>query len=252
MIGLWIALAVVALLVLVILFGSVKVRIVCREKLRVVASVCGIRFTLVSDKEPKKKEPRNLSKCRNPEAVLRRELRRQQKEARRAERKRLKAEKKAAKKAKKKALAAEKRVANPNLKENLEMILALLKKLYTVTRGKLRIRVRRMHITVGAEDAAKTAILYGVILQSASYILNFIEEKFNHIRRKAGEMSIEPDYISGKSHADIDIACSVKLRRLIAIGLGMLLSFNKERTRAYQKAAIREKNSREADSHDVA
>ncbi len=245
MIGLQIALAVVALLVLVILFGSVKVRIVCREKLRVVASVCGIRFTLVSDKEPKKKPPRNLSKCRNPEAVLRRELRRQQKEAQRAERKRLKAERKAAKRAKKKALAAEKRAVNPNLKENLAMILALLKKLASATRGKLRICVRRMHLTVGTEDAAKTAILYGVILQSASYILNYIEEAFNHIRRKPGDMSIEADYTAGECRADIDIACSVKIFRLISIGLTMLLSYNKERTIAYQKAAIRERNSQE-------
>lgn len=251
MIGLWIALAVVALLVLVILFGTAKIRIVCREKLRIVASVCGIRFTLVSDKEPKKKEPRNLSECRNPEAVLRRELKRQQKEARRAERKRLKAEKKAAKKAKKKALNAEQHAATPNLKENLQMITALLKKLYSLTRGKIRIRVRRMHITVGAEDAAKTAILYGVAVQSASYILNLIEEKFNHIHRKDGEMSVEPDYLSGESHADIDIACSVKLHRIISIALGMLLSYNKEKNIAYRKAALREYNAIVGAKHDA-
>ena len=252
MIGLGIALAVVSLLVLVILFGNVKIRIVCREKLRVVASVCGIRFTLISDKEPKQTPARNLTECKNPEAVLRRELKRLKKEARKAERKRQKAERKAAKKAKKKEQEAQKQVVNPNLKENLEMILALLKKLYSVTRGKLRIRVHRMHLTVGTDDAAKTAILYGVILQTASYILNFIEESFNHIRRKPGDMSIEPDYTLGQCRADVDIACSVKIFRLISIGLGMLFSYNRERSRAYQKAAIRERDAQAENGDDAA
>ncbi len=228
-------------LLCLLLFGSVGIRIVCREKLRVVASVCGIKYTILSDKEPKKKEPKNLSKCRNPEAVLKKELRRRQKAAERAEKKRRKAAKKAAKR--KEEHAAQKPVATPNLKEKLDMILALLQKLYRETRGKVRIHIRQMRISVGAEDAAKTAILYGIILQSASYLLNFIETSFTHIKRSDGSMVIEPDYLSGKCSAEIDIACSVKIRRAIPIGIRMLQAFRKEKATAYKKAAIRHKRS---------
>ena len=242
MIVLWIVLGIVALLALLLIFGTAKIRIVCQEKLRVVASVCGIRFTLISDKEdPPKKEAKNLARCRNPDALLKKELRRQQKEAAKAERRRKRAEKKAARKAKKKQLAAAtgKAAPTPNLKENLDMILALLKKLYRETRGKIRIRFRKMHITVGTEDAAKTAILYGVIMQSAAYLLQFVESNFTHIERHDGDMTVEPDYLSTQCRADIDIICSVKLRRAIKIGIGMLFAYRNEKSKAEQKAARR-------------
>lgn len=240
MIVLWIVLAILALLVLLLLFGTAKVRIVCREKLRVAVSVFGIRFTLVSDKEPKKKKQKALEKCSNPDRVLKKELRRQMKEAKKAEKKRLKAKKKAEKK---KALAATGKRPTPNLKENLGMILALLKKLYEKTHGKIKIKFNRMHIYVGSDDAAKTAVLYGVIVQSVSYILNFVEEKFTHIKRRAGDMSVEPDYTATQCSADIDLVCSVKIRHAIGMALSMLMAYNKERGKAYKKAALREKEN---------
>lgn len=245
MIVLWIVLAIIAFLALLILFGSASIRIVCKEKLRVVASVCGIRFTLISDKEPTKKPPKDFERCRNPEKALRKELKRQRKLAEKARRKRLRAEKKAAKRKKQHASdQAGQKLPTPNLKENLEMILALLKKLYTLTAGKLRIRVRKLQIEVGSGDAATTAILYGVILQSASHILNFIETCFNHIERRDGEMQITANYTSGHCSADIDIACSIKLRRAIKLAVGMLLSYNKEKTVARKKAALRQRRNR--------
>ena len=245
MIVLWIVLAIIAFLALLILFGSASIRIVCKEKLRVVASVCGIRFTLISDKEPKKKPPKDFERCRDPEKALRKELKRQRKLAEKAERKRLRAEKKAAKRKKQHETdQTGQKLPTPKLKENLEMILALLKKLYSLTAGRLHIRVRKMQIEVGSDDAASTAILYGVILQSASYVLNFIETCFNHIDRRDGEMQITPNYTSGHCSADIDIACSIKLRRAIKLAVGMLLSYNKEKAIARKKAAIRQKTQR--------
>ncbi len=246
MIVLWILLAVLlailACLLLLILFGGVQIRIICQEKLRVVAGVWFLRFTLVSDKKKKKKERQKpLSDCRNPERALRRELKRREKLARKAEKKRLKAQKKAQKKAARKEqhAASGKKTPSPNLKENLDMILALLKKLYDGTNGRIKVRVRRMHILVGTEDAAKTAIMYGVILQSASYLLNFIESKFTHIARRDGDITIAPDYVSGHMSADIDIAVSIKIRHAIRLGVAMLLAYFKESRAAKQKALLR-------------
>ena len=240
MIALWILLAVLALLVSVVLFGRVGIRITYRETLAVALSVCGIRYPLYPKKEPQQKPPRDLSKCHDPDAVLRRELKKQEKALERAKQKRL--EKKAKRKRKKKTetkLPANKVEVTTNLREKLDMILAILKKLYDETNGRLKIHLRRMQITVGAEDAAKTAILYGVVLQGASYILNFIEEGFNPIDRRYGDVSVSPDYLSGKCKADIDIRVSVKLWRLARIVIVMLLSYQQEKDLAYQKAAIR-------------
>lgn len=243
MIALWIILAILALLVLFILFGNVKLRVLCRDRLRVVVSVCGIRFTLFSDKDPKHQKTEALKECKHPNAVLKKELRRQKAAAKKAERKRLKALKKAERKQKQKQEISTGKRPNPNLKENLEMIVALLKKLYEVTRGNVRIKLRRWHLSVGTDDAAKTAILYGVVVQISSYLFNFVEEKFTHLQRRAGDVDITTDYVSGKCSADIDLICSVKIRKAIAIAVSMLFAYQKERKIAYKKAKLRQKQS---------
>ena len=244
MTALWITLSVIGGLILfialLILLGSAKIRISCYQKPKIVASVLGIRFTLVSDKEPEGAQ-KDLSRCRNPRRALKKELKRQQKEAKKAEKKKqkaaIKAAQKAEKKKEKKALAASQ--PTPNLKENLEMITNLLKKLYRVTRGKIGIRIKRMHISVGTDDAAKTAILYGVILQSAAYLLQWIETHFTHLRRDPGDMQIRPDYLSGKTHAQIDIICSIRLYRALGIGIKMLSAYTSEKKKALKKAKKR-------------
>ena len=49
-----ILIALVLLVTILLVFGTASLRITCREKVRVVASIVGIRFTLVSDKDPEK------------------------------------------------------------------------------------------------------------------------------------------------------------------------------------------------------
>ena len=240
MTALYIAIGVVAGLVLLIvmafLFGRAKVRIVCRDKLTVRASILGIRFTLYPDKKEKPEDKNSLKKCRNPHRALQRELARQEKAAR----KKLKALEKARKKKKKKQKLQPKRgQPNPNLRENMSMIAALLRKLYHYTHGKLKIKVKRMHVAVGAEDAAEAAIRYGVIVQAAAYILQFIESKFTHIQRKPGAMDIRPDYLSTEMTADIDIVASIRLHRFLSILMGMYSAYKKERRRALKKAKER-------------
>jgi hypothetical protein len=172
---------------------------------------------------------------------LKKELKKQMKAAKKAEQKRLKALKK---KQKKKARIASGKQVAPNLKENLDMILALLKRLYEVTRGRIGINFRKMHLRVASGDAAKTAILYGVIVQSVSYILNFVEEKFTHVKRSPGAMSVEPDYTATQSGAEIDLICKVKIRHAISIAVSMLMAYTKEHGRACRKAMLRQKENR--------
>ena len=242
MIVLWIVLGVVLglliLATLAFLLGKAKVRIVCNGGVRVVASILGIRFTLYPKKEQDDREKKSLRRCKNPVRALQKELAQQEKLVR----KKLKALQKAKRKAaKKKKLRAKKGQPDPNLKENLQMILALLKKLYEYTHGNVKIKVNRMHVAVGAEDAAEAAIRYGVIVQLSAYILEFIETKFNHIERKDGAIEIKPDYLSESITADIDIACGVKIPHLVKMMLGMYSSYKKERRLALKKAKLRAK-----------
>lgn len=226
---------ILGLILLLILFGSIKIRIVFKEKLRVVLYACGIPITLVSDKPPKKDQPKDLKNCKNPNAILRREKKKHLKAQKKAAEKQARKKQKDAEKAKRKkqhqkgSEKKKKDPSKPTLSENIAMVFALLKKLYQVTNGKFRLRVYRLHLLVGTDDAAKTALLYGATVQSVSYILQWLQTHFIPIRRDEGDMTIDPDFVRGKNSVDVDICCSLKIRRGVVIAVKMLMAFLKEK-----------------------
>ena len=55
-------------------------------------------------------------------------------------------------------------------------------------------------------------------------------------------MTVQPDYLSQKCYADIDIICSVRLYRAIGIGTKMLMAYRKESRLANKKAKRRQKS----------
>lgn len=233
---------------LLILVGKVSVRIIFNGEISVIVYAYGIKYTIISPEKKKKKEHPPLEESPHSDRALQKAWRRQRKRALKAQRKQaraaLKAKQKQIEKRKKqhekqKQAAAEKDIPSPNLKENLEMILALLKKLGKVTKKRFRVRVKRMHLYIGTDNAADTAILYGVIVQTASILLQWINDHAIPIRRKKDSMSIQPDYLASSCRADVDIICSVHLRSVVSIGLRMLFSFFKEKKRANQKALER-------------
>jgi hypothetical protein len=82
-------------------------------------------------------------------------------------------------------------------------------------------------------------VVYGIVLQSASYLLQFIQTHFLNIRREPGDMEVVADYLSQSSHAEIDIVCSVRLSHALDAVLKMLSAYKKEKKKAYKKAGKR-------------
>jgi len=238
MTALWIVLGVlfglIVLLPLLFFFGKAGVRIRYDGKLRVTAYVFAIPISVIG-KEEKKNAPKNLSRCKNPERVLKKELKKQ---------------KKAAKKAYQKALAKKKRVVEHALQkqrekanqpslgihDHLGIILELLKVLRSKTRGKIRVRIRKIKIRIATEDAAKTAILYGVVLQSASYLLEWINRRFCTVWRKHDELEITPDYLETTSSANVDIYCAMNVFQITLLAVNLLNTHQNETDKALRRA----------------
>ena len=230
--------------VLIFFFGNAKIRILTKDQIRVVASVCGISFTIYPDKKDSQKKPKNLARCRNPEAILRRELRRQERAKAKAERKKERAARKAAKRSEKKIGIPQKYCPVPNIKENLEMVLALLKKFYYKTRGKVRIRINKLHIRVSADEAAHTAILYGIVTQLLHTIVTYVENNYALLEGRDENISVNPDYVSTECSADVDIVFSAKIWRALVIFIEMADAYDAEKKIAYRKAALRNREKR--------
>ena len=230
--------------VLIFFLGNAKIRVVTKDQIRVIASICGIPFTIYPDKKDSQKKPRNLARCRNPEAVLRRELKRQERAKAKAERKKERAARKAAKRSEKKIGIPQKYCPVPNIKENLDMVLALLKKFYYKTRGKIRIRINKLHIRVSADEAAHTAILYGVVTQLLHTIITYVENNYALLEGRDKNLSVTPDYVSTECSADVDIVFSAKIWRALVIFIDMVDAYDAEKKIAYRKAALRQREQR--------
>ena len=218
-------------------FGRVTLRIVYRDTVRVTVSVLGIPFTLFSSKQKSKKKRRALTACKNPDRVLARERRRQRRLARKAAKKRLRDERK---KRKKGATASKSTAPAPNLKENLEMVFALIRRCHAEAQGQLRLTLRRMHLYVATEDAAKTAILYGVISQSLAYLLEWIDEHFVEVVQKEDSVVCVADFASQKTRADIDVRLSVRTKDGLLLAWRLYSIFSEEQTIAGDKALARQ------------
>ncbi len=134
------------------------------------------------------------------------------------------AEKKA--KAKRKAPeeeeAGEKNGAAAILWELKDAILDIIKRVP----GKLRLNIKRLRLSVGAEDAAKTAITYGAVTQAVGAALALASEHAD-VRIKKRAVLIEPDFLSGKLRADVDVTLSFRVGSVFGLALRFVWNFIK-------------------------
>lgn len=86
----------------------------------------------------------------------------------------------------------------------------------------LVIKVTKIHIVCATDDAAKTAITYGVVCQAVAYINELLSNVTNFNVKNKKSIMIEADYASEQFKAEIDISFTFKLWQLIAILLKAL------------------------------
>lgn len=160
-----------------------------------------------------------------------------------AEKKRQKAIAKAKKKKEKKKAAAEKKKAetatpearrkakdakrkkkeqSATLGENLDLVGKIVGFFFSRFFGHLRIHVTRLRITIGTEEASKTAILYGVAVQGVAYILSFLDRATNLKGLKKADVDVVCDFLSEEIKVDVKIAFSIRIWHLFHLIFGSL------------------------------
>lgn len=236
---LWIILTVLAALLLLVvaflMYGKATIRLICKNKLRLVLQVGPVPITLISDRE---KQPTELVRCFNPDRVLKKELRLQEKRRKNAQKNKRENARKAEKKARKKALAQGR--PKPNLFDYGEMVLTLLRELYNKTSGRIDFRIRRLHIYLASGDAATTAMLYTAGMQALVYLIRWVETKFNYVEREADAARVIADFGSEKPHVDIDISAKMYISAALAVAIGMLRAYRRENKLAHSRSEFRE------------
>jgi hypothetical protein len=121
------------------------------------------------------------------------------------------------------------------LEEKLELLAELIRILIRNTYGKVHFRVRSFRISVGTDNAAKTAILYGVVAESAACILEVIDKQFVNIQYDVNAVSIVPNFVSEKSATDIDFELSVSIFKALRIYQRVLDEYRRAEHQLYKR-----------------
>ena len=100
----------------------------------------------------------------------------------------------------------------------IRLLLHILKRIYKGVLSSVRVRIKRFYVSVAADDAAKTAILYGIVSQGAAYILELISTVAKtRVQRDA--IRIYPDFTASESTLSLHVRFSMPLYKVLLYAL---------------------------------
>lgn len=136
-------------------------------------------------------------------------------------------------KEKEKKTPAEKKVAPAKqqekipLGEKIETVRLLVQKLCKKLFKHLRLDLSHIMITVGGEDAARTAVTYGIVSQGVAYLLSFLDAHLKVRKKRHGEIAVCCDFTAAQTTCDIRIAASLTVWQLLDIGISLAYNYLK-------------------------
>lgn len=115
------------------------------------------------------------------------------------------------------------------VKDILEIIKIILENVMSPFGRYLKVEIIKMHITVGSDDAAKTAVAYGGVCQLTSYIVELLSNLTNVDVKKKNSITVEPDFLEGKTNADINITLGLKVWHGLALAFKFFMGYIKRK-----------------------
>ncbi len=215
-------LGLIVLLLTLMIAVRVKVNLKIQDELSLFISFLGVRIQIL----PKKKKKYKL-KNYTLKKIRAREEKQAKKDAKKAQKK---AEKAAAKKAKgkkpklTKEEKAAKRAERPSIPDMASLFIELLNLLPRTFLARFHFHIAKLHITVGGDDASKSAITYGAICGALYPLLEFLDRHSN-LHRKNADIHVDVDYTAEKIKFDGDVAFSMSIFGLLAIALKLAFKF---------------------------
>lgn len=130
-------------------------------------------------------------------------------------------EKKQKKKAGKPSHVIKERNADENkstpLVDNIRLITEIISIFFKASSKYLRVKLAKIHIKVATGDAAQTAILYGAVSSALACLIELLDSISNLQKLKSSSIQLEPDYLSDKSEARINISLSLNGRGALIV-----------------------------------
>jgi flagellar biosynthesis GTPase FlhF len=86
----------------------------------------------------------------------------------------------------------------------------------------VRVRVKNFHITVASEDAATTAMLYGVICGYGDAIMAILEKALDFKIEKGAKVGADCDYLSDEMKMDVEVDVSISIGNVFRYIFGIV------------------------------
>ncbi|MBQ9079997.1 MAG: hypothetical protein IJY27_02890 [Clostridia bacterium] len=211
MLILWIFLAVLAILLtvalLLLVFARLRVVITANHDdiIKLKFYLCGIPVYSYGAKEKKHHKKAKISDY-SPK-----KLEKKRQKALRAQ------AKKQAKKQKGTGAAIEEIKRSPHITNILKFIIELLKNFTKHYASKFKVTIHRFNISVATDDAAKTALLYGGVVQSANYLLEFLRNTTALKIPRSAPLNVTSDFCDSTTKFDIKLSVIIRLRKVISL-----------------------------------
>ena len=84
-----------------------------------------------------------------------------------------------------------------------------------------RIKVVRIKISIGTDDCAETAMLYGAISSALYSLLEFFDS-FLFVKKSYRNIGVFPDFTSDRCRVDMKLVLKIKIIHLLLILVGIL------------------------------
>ncbi|MBO4353908.1 MAG: hypothetical protein J5860_03085 [Clostridia bacterium] len=116
-----------------------------------------------------------------------------------------------------------------NVLSQLKELTEILKKLLVKLKKRLRITLRKLYITVGSDEAAKTAMIYGAVCVACDELLETMK-RFLKFRIKGDDaVGVNADFTSEKISAETDAEFSMSVISALTIVLPALAEYTKQK-----------------------
>ena len=115
------------------------------------------------------------------------------------------------------------------LRQRISLFVSLFKGIYEPFLRYFRIDVAKLRIDVATGDAAKTAILTGVVSQSVAYLCAILDSHTNVGRTYRAEIAVQPNFLEERSRAEGKFIFSLRTVRILEIGVRLSYLFLKNK-----------------------
>ena len=106
---------------------------------------------------------------------------------------------------------SDKALPKKGIVDNIKMISYVLRVLFKSFSKYLHVKLAKIHIRIATPDAAQTAILYGAASSSLACLVELLDSYTNLHKIKERSILIEPDFLSEKTVAKINISLSISV-----------------------------------------